>query len=447
MKRALLQDLIQWKESKHRKPLLLRGARQVGKTWLLKEFGKTSFSAVHYLNFERDDTLKTIFTGSLAPLHILEQYELLKDVTIDKEKDLIIFDEIQEEPRALTSLKYFSEEMSNLAVCAAGSHIGITRSAGSFPVGKVDDMILYPFSFSEFLTATYLPLAEFLENKTDFIPLPEAIHYTLYHKFLIYYAVGGLPEAIKTFIEEEGDIKTKTEESRLIHKKLLFNYMSDFSKHAGKVNASHINTIFGYIPHYLSKTVDGSINRFHFKGVLTGKSRFADLEAPIEWLVHTGLLYKTSVIESCKIPLKQFEKENIFKLTLFDIGILHSMLNIPVGSILLQNYGAFKGYLAENYVAHTLHALGFTNLHSWRGRQSEIEFIIQANDLLIPIEVKSGTRVRAKSLAVFTKKYNPKLKIIISANNLSLSENNTLYIPIYMLDKLHFFIDSFTKNF
>lgn len=435
MERVILKKLIEWKKAPKRKPLLLRGARQVGKTWILKHFGEKYFPNVHYLNFEKERNLDSLFTNSLDPDVILKNYELVYDTSV-KPDDLIIFDEIQESPSALTSLKYFAEQRPFQPVCAAGSHIGIASSSSGFPVGKVEDIIMYPLTFYEFLLSFQPELAEFIREKNDLLPFPEILHKKLMDTFLIFYATGGLPEAISEFLDNRENLKTGLEKSRIIHERLIFNYISDFAKHAGAVNASHIHSVFDHIPQYLSSAVDNSIQRFKFKDVIPGKSRFTDLEGPIDWLINSGLLYRISVVEKSGTPLLHYRKHNIFKITMFDTGLLHSMLNIPLSQILLQDYGTFKGYIAENFIASSLICNGFTQLFSWRSRQSEIEFLIQFEENIVPIEVKSGSRTRAKSLAVYSETYSPKLKIVTSAKNLHFTNDKTLYMPLYLMDKM-----------
>lgn len=441
MKRELLKKLKEWKAGQGRKPLLLKGARQVGKTWLLKHFGEHYFPKSHYLNFEKDRELDSLFSSSLSPKDVIRNYELAYDVSVDK-NDLMIFDEVQESPSALTSLKYFSEEMPELAVCAAGSHIGVIRSSGSFPVGKIDDLTLFPLSFSEFLEALDSDLFSYYMEKDDSSPFPEILHKKLWQYFLKYYITGGMPEAVSEYLENKENERDGFSRCRKVHEKLLFNYVSDFSKHAGVLNASHIHSVFEHIPQYIFSVNDESVSRFKFKGVIPGKSRFSDLESPIDWLINAGFVYRVSIVEKSEIPLRHFRKPNIFKLMLFDTGLLNTMLDVPFSMIVSQDYGTFKGYSAENYASGALVSHGFSPLYSWHGRKSEIEFIFRWKEFLLPLEVKSGSRTRAKSLSVYSSKYSPKLRIIASAKNLSVSQDRqTLFLPLYCLDRMESFLE------
>jgi uncharacterized protein len=440
MERIILKKLIDWKDRKARKPLLLRGARQVGKTWILRHFGEKFFPKVHYLNFEKDKTLDSLFSSSLDPVAILNNYELVYNTSVN-EKDLLIFDEVQESPNALTSLKYFAELKPHQPVCAAGSNIGIVSSTAGFPVGKVEDIIMYPMNFFEFLQVIQPELAKFIKEKKDLLPIPEILHKKLTELFFLFYVTGGLPEAVSEFAVNRENTKTAFEKTRIVHERLIFNYISDFAKHAGAVNAAHIHSVFDHVPHYLSTAVDNSIQRFRFKDVIPGKSRYADLEGPIDWLINSGVLYRISIVERSGIPLLSYRKHNIFKLALFDSGLLHTMLNIPFSQIVQQDYGTFKGYIAENFVAGSLVANRFSPLFSWQGRQSEIEFLIQHEENIIPVEVKSGSRTRAKSLSVYSEIYSPKIKVIASLKNLELSNNKTLNIPLYLIDNLRDYLE------
>lgn len=435
MKRIILQKLIEWKERNGRKPLLLRGARQVGKTWILRHFGENYFPGVHYLNFEKDKNLDSLFSNSLDPEAILNNYELVYNTTVN-ESDLIIFDEVQESPNALTSLKYFAELKPYQPVCAAGSNIGIVSSTAGFPVGKVEDIIMYPLNFFEFLQAIQPELAQFIKEKKDFLPIPEILHKKLIDFFLHFYVTGGLPEAVSEFVNNRENTKTAFEKTRMIHERLIFNYVSDFAKHAGAVNAGHIHSVFDHVPQYLSTAVDNSIQRFKFKDVIPGKTRYADLEGPIDWLINSGLLYRINIVEKSGTPLISHRKHNIFKLALFDTGILHTMLNISFSQIIQQDYGSFKGYIAENFVAGSLVSSRFSPLFSWQRRQSEIEFLIQHEGNIIPVEVKSGSRTRAKSLSVYSEMYSPEIKVIVSLKNIELTSVKTLHIPLYLIDNL-----------
>ncbi len=412
MERFLYKQLVTWKLKKGRKPFLLKGARQVGKTWLLEEFGKNEFKAVHTFNFQEEPGLSGIFKKSLNPVNIIRTLELSYSINIDITTDLIFFDEIQECPEAITSLKFFFEKMPQTAVCCAGSHIGVTRFETSFPVGKIDTFILHPMNFQEFLINNHREMLELFEKPE---PIPGILHNKLLELLKVYFTLGGMPEVNKIY-NAEGQLTLENfKEIRYIQNQIITGYQSDFSKHAGKVNANHINRVFENIPVQIMKNTDFSVGRYRFKDVIPGYSKYSQLIGPIEWLVKSGLCHPVYVIEHPAIPLKAYRKENLFKLMLLDIGLLNSMNNLSLGNILQQNFGTYKGYLAENFTAQELISYGMNDLYSWRGRTSEIEFLLQDEDSIIPLEVKSGMRTsRTKSLDVFIEKYSPYTSYIAS---------------------------------
>ncbi|RKX75181.1 MAG: AAA family ATPase [Spirochaetes bacterium] len=429
MKRSLTHRLRKWKDSDNRKPLILKGARQVGKTWLLTDFGNQEFTKVHYINLEKEKRFHSIFKESLNPLTIISTLEIMLAVKIDTRNDFLIFDEIQECPEALTSLKYFNEELPFLAVGCAGSHMGIMLSMASFPIGKVDFLALYPLSFKEFLNAKHPDLIPFLKESSELKRIPEAVHNLLWEEFKNYYLVGGMPEAVETFINNGGNGYEAYEAVRSIHRKLIEGIQSDFAKHSGKWNATHIARIWEDIPHQISRVNNNSVSRFQFKGVIPNKSKFSQFEGPIDWLVNTGLAIPVYMVEQPAVPIKSRAKKNMVKLYLFDIGLMGTMSEIPIESILRQDYGSYKGYIAENYVAQELNSKGH-QLFFWQGRTSEIEFLITAGDQIVPIEVKSGNRTRARSLEVYQKQYSPIISMVISSKRLS-NTAGRLYLPLY----------------
>lgn len=431
MKRDLMLKLIEWKEKTNRRPLILEGARQVGKTYLLKEFGKKYFSKVHYFNFEEDFFLAKTFERDLNPERIIDELSVMKDRSINKKEDLIIFDEIQACPNALTSLKYFEEQCPEIALCAAGSLLGVRLGEGSYPVGKVDHLHLYPLSFFEFVRANNQQLYNYLMKLDINDEISDGIHGQLWDIFRNYLIVGGLPGIVNIYISKGNlslnDLFNNIREEQL---SLIKDYLSDIAKHSGKTNAMHIERVWRSIPAQLSKSMDGQAKKFIFKNVLSGRSGYSNLAGPIEWLEKAGLIHKVLIAQKAIIPLTAYTKENIFKLLFFDIGILAALANIPAQSFFNYSFGTYKGFVAENFVATELINSGLKNLYSWNEGTSEIEFLIQSGENLIPIEVKAGKNTQAKSLKVFSQRYDPLLKIILSGKKQN-SSDNLKYIPLY----------------
>lgn len=436
MERRALHELRRWRGKTHRKPLLVRGARQVGKTWIIKEFGRLDFRKFHYLAFDRRPEAGALFSQGLGVSELLKGLALLFGVDIEPAHDLLILDEIQESPAALSALKQLAEELPQLPVCCAGSHVGLALSESSFPVGKVEMLDMYPMTFEEFLLATNARAAEVLSSFSEETTIPDVVHQILWAETRNYLVTGGMPEAVQRYVELRDRPAEAFRGVREVHRTLVEGYRSDFAKHAGKQNAHHISLIFGNIPQQMSSVVDGSVQRYRFKGVVPGRSKFAQFEGPIEWLVEAGLAYKVFPVTSATIPLSAFSKNNLFKLYLFDVGLLSSMLEIPPQSIVMQDYGSYKGFVAECLVAQELRAAGETSLFSWHGRTSEIEFLVVRDGQVVPVEVKSGARARSHSLVAFCSKYSPSMKIKVTARNLDRRSGAYHNYPLYLAGKL-----------
>lgn len=439
MKRKMMSNLLKWKASAERKPLLLKGVRQVGKTYLLKEFGKQHFSNCHYFNFEKQPGLAKIFEPDLVPNRILQELSFIQNKSIDPDHDLVIFDEIQEVPKALTSLKYFYEDCPQLHLCGAGSLLGIHLNPTSFPVGKVTFETLRPMSFEEFLLAIDDKSLSYLESFHQKRDIPAIIHEHLWNQLKIYFIVGGLPEVISTYCE---NISNPFEAFSKVRKKqndLLNSYYADIAKHSGKINAMHIDRVLTAVPAQMQQALDGSISRFKFRGVVPGISHYDRLAGAIDWLEAAGLIVKVHIINSAKIPLRGHVKENFFKLLMFDVGILGSMIDLHPKSILNYDYGSYKGYFAENFVAQELL---FSSLNSsqnhlfcWQENNYEVEFLREQEAEIIPIEVKSGLHTKAKSLKVYTDKYSPPYQVILNGQPLDAkSSKGTCYFPLYLVN-------------
>lgn len=436
MQREILKKLESWVIRSGRKPLILKGARQVGKTFVVTEFGRTHFQKCHVFNFEENKEIRALFEKNLDPQRIVDELSYVRQTPIDIQNDLVFFDEIQECPQALTSLKYFCEDMPALALIAAGSLLGIKLSDASFPVGKVEFLHLYPMRFREFLMANDVPmLLEAYDHASLDHPIPEMAHQQLWRELLNYDVTGGMPQAVSTYLANKSDKMTAFAEVRNVQKFLVDSYSKDFAKHSGKTNSLHIVSVFENVPMQLSATVDASTKRYHFNHVIPGKRGFAKLQGPIDWLENAGLVIKVPVCNRAEIPLKVFCKSNLFKLFVFDIGLLGAMLNLPVNSILEQNYGITKGYLAENYVVQELLANGDDDLCSWAERNAEIEFLTVMDGAIVPVEVKAGHRTQAKSLQQFILKYAPQTAIKLSANPFSKS-GRVVNLPLYLAGKI-----------
>ncbi len=438
MKRLLIDRLIAWRNAPKRKPLILQGVRQVGKTYLLKSFGKANFPKVHYLDFEKMRGLHKVFDPDLNPQRILDELSFYLDTEINISNDLVIFDEIQACPNALTSLKYFCEEKPDLALCCAGSLLGIHLTPTSYPVGKVSTLRLHPMSFQEFLIAQKdnrsLKVLEKLNSKST---IPEIVHKHLWEQLKTYFIVGGLPESVLTFCQSTDSLFTRFSKIREKQNELVLAYYADMTKHSGKVNAMHIDRIFKSVATQFYKTQDNTSSRFKFRGVVPGVSHYQRLAGAIDWLEAAGLVIKVYITNTGHLPFKAYSKENKFKLLLFDIGLLGCMAGLSPKTIMDYDYGSYKGYFAENFVAQEFLAYGANALYCWSEKTAEVDFLREIDGKVIPFEVKSGKVTQAKSLDIFSKKYSPTYRVILSARPLSIVEhNNTHKYPLYMLGQI-----------
>ncbi|WED21967.1 AAA family ATPase [Vibrio sp. JC009] len=428
MKRALLEKLIIWKEKKTRKPLLIDGARQTGKTFLLQELLGSTFENVLRIDFLESPELMEAFAGSLSPEDIITNIELLTGEIFESSTDLLILDEIGECPRAVTALKYFAEKAPEAYIAASGSNIGLLTS---FPVGKVEQHNLRPLTFKEFLWASEeKALLKAYEQQLN----SPAAHTKLFELLTDYYFVGGMPEAVNSWFEKSSSsIIERIESVSEVHRNLVEGYIRDFGKYSGKVDAPLIESVFRSIPAQLSSVYDDSVKRFKFKGVHERKSRYAEYESAITWLHKCRLALKNHPIDgSPRSPLAAYQKENAVKLFLFDVGLLNHMLGTGYREIKQQGY-EYKGYVAENYVQQEITALGIEPSFSWGDARAEIEFII-TDDLgrIIPVEVKSGKRTRAKSLQSYINKCNPhKIIKLTGTQGSPVTEKENVVIPLY----------------
>ena len=442
MKRDIIVKLHQWNNKEVRKPLILKGTRQVGKTYILKQFGQEAYSRYHYINFEEDESLSKIFEKNLKPKRILQDLNFYLDTSINTDQDLLIFDEIQACPRALTSLKYFNESMPALAICAAGSLLGLHLGESSFPVGKVEYLEMFPMSFLEFMEASgQNRYSGFLRDYTGTESIPALVHSHLWEQLKLYFVIGGLPEVVKTYADNKDDLFNSLLLVRQKHNDLIRDYLADIAKHSGKQNSMHIERIWKNVPSQLAREQDGSAPKFRFKGVVPGLKAYSRLAGGIDWLEASGLIIKAHIVNSGEIPFSAYTKDNYFKLFCFDVGLLGSISRLPPKAILDYDYGTYKGYFAENFVAQEFRCAGVDKIYSWRERTAEVEFLREVNGKVLPVEVKSGRNTQAKSLKVFAEKYNPKYRSIMSARSLNIDhENGIHHYPLYMAAHFPLFV-------
>lgn len=434
MERYILSDLKEWKDKIGRKPLILQGVRQTGKTYVLKEFGETCFQQLHYLNFELNPGLVKLFQGDFQPTRILTDLRFVLGRDIDPAHDLLIFDEIQACPPALTSLKYFAEQLPELAVCCAGSLLGLTLSESSFPVGKVEFMSMYPMSFSEFLLANEETAALGILNQCSLeTSLSETVHSHLWEQFKIYLVTGGLPEVVQTYLHHKANPYLAFQAVRQKQNDLIFGYYADIAKHSGKVSAMQIDRLWRAIPSQLAKTQDGSSQRFQFKGIIPGIDRYQRLANVIDWLLAAHLIIKVPCIAHVELPLSAYTEASFFKLYVFDVGILAALSDLSAQSILAYDYGTYKGYYAENFIAQELQTRHQVPLYSWQEGHAEIEFLFAKEASIIPIEVKSGWVTRNQSLNKYAEKYHPPYRVTFSGKPLLIDAAHQYHrYPLYM---------------
>ena len=397
MKRNAIKELYEWKENNDRKPLVILGARQVGKTWLMKEFGKEAYKKCAYVNFEDNDDLRGMFEHDFDIQRIIANLQWATDVTID-EDTLIILDEIQEAPRGITVLKYFQEKAPQYHVIAAGSLLGIAMHKNdSFPVGKVDFMHLYPLSFYEFLNAIgEKKMVDLLQAK-DWTMLT-MVRAKFEERLRQYYFVGGMPAAVLAFVND-GDLN----KVRTIQKSIIEAYERDFSKHAPAIEVPRIRMVWHSIPSQLSKE-----NRKFIYGMIKEGARAKDFELAIEWLKDAGLIYKVNRCKKAQLPLAAYEDFSAFKMFLSDIGLMGAMSNIPLQSLLNGNmlFSDFKGALTEQFVLQQMKTNQSLSIYYWSADNSrgEIDFLVQQEEKVIPIEVKAEENLQAKSLRMFVER-------------------------------------------
>ena len=429
MYRIAIEKLYKWKNSKRRKPLIIEGARQVGKTWLMKEFGKQAYADTVYINFDSNSRMADLFSADLDTDRLIMGLELYAGRKINPENTLLIFDEVQEVPRALASLKYFYENAPQYHIVCAGSLLGIALHQGtSFPVGKVDFLKLYPLSFSEFLMATGNERFAELLKKQDY-EMITSFKQTYIDALKHYYFVGGMPEAVQSFAESKD-----FNEVRAIQKRILAAYEQDFSKHAPNEIVPKIRMLWNSIPSQLARE-----NKKFIYGLVREGGRAREYETAIMWLSDCGLVHKVSRVNAAGIPLKAYEDLKAFKLFIVDVGLLGCMTGLRQRTLLDGDdfFVEFKGALTEQYVCQqlkTIEDLGVYYYTNDRG-SCEIDFVVDTGEQIVPVEVKAETNLRAKSLKTYRERFEPELSVRTSMADYK-KEDWLLNLPLYAIENI-----------
>ena len=429
MYRTAIEKLLKWKKSKYRKPLIIEGARQVGKTWLMQEFGKQEYDNTIYINFDSNPSMAELFAYDLNVDRLIMGLELFAGRKIDPDNCLLIFDEIQEVPRALASLKYFCERAPQYHIVCAGSLLGIALHPGtSFPVGKVDFLKLYPLSFKEFLMATVQKQFADLLDRQDF-QMITTFKQTYIDALKQYYYVGGMPEVVQNFADNKdfGEV-------REIQKRILYAYEQDFSKHAPNEIIPRIRMLWNSIPSQLAKE-----NKKFVYGLVREGARAKEYETAIMWLSDCGLIHKVSRVNSVGIPLKGYEDLKAFKLFLVDVGLLGCMAGLSPRTLLDGNslFTEFKGALTEQYVCQQLKNIEDVDVYYYTNDRGscEIDFVIGTGNRVVPVEVKAEVNLRAKSLKTYREKFSPEICVRTSMADYK-KEEWLINLPLYAVGQI-----------
>lgn len=425
LKRSAISELIRWKDSAERKPMVLKGARQVGKTWLMREFGQNYYDNFVYFNFDEEDELKSIFETNKNPHRIIELLSMICGEKIEPGKTLIIFDEIQECPEALNTLKYFKEKANEYHVIAAGSLLGtLLARPKSYPVGMVNLLDIYPLTFDEFLEATDPALYAYYESIEKDRQIEEIFHNRLLEAYNYYLIIGGMPECVSSWVKYKDPAKVSQ-----IQRELIEVYENDFSKHNRKVNSGRILMVFRSIVAQLAKPNE----KFMYGAVREG-GRARDFEEAIEWLVSAGMLNRVYNVSKMEHPLSAFDKLDQFKLFVFDTGLLKHMAGIDNGAILLKTDYQFKGPLTENYVLQQLRGQFEVEPRYYSDKNSEIDFVLQNGMEIIPIEAKGGEDKSAPSFKKYVAEYKPEHAFRFSKRGYR-KDGDFTNLPLYLARK------------
>lgn len=430
MKRNAMRDLVQWKESEDRKPMVLKGARQVGKTWLMKEFGSNYYQNYVYFNFDEEDELKSIFEKNKNPQRIIELLSMIADEKILPGDTLIIFDEVQECPEALNTLKYFKEKANEYHVIAAGSLLGtLLAQPKSYPVGMVNLLNIHPLTFDEFLEATDEGLYKYYCSIQKEQLIEEIFHNRLMEAYNLYLIIGGMPECVTSWVNHKDPAKISQ-----IQRELIEVYENDFSKHNGKVNSGRILMVFRSIVAQLAKPNE----KFMYGAVREG-GRARDFEEAIEWLVSAGMLNRVYNVSKMEHPLAAFDKLDSFKLFVFDTGLLKHMAGVDNSAILLQSNYQFKGPLTENYVLQQFCGQFEIEPRYFSDRSGEIDFVLQYGTEIIPVEVKGGEDKSAPTFKRYTNEKQPAYAIRLSKRPY-LKNGLITNMPLYLARKTRYLL-------
>ena len=425
MRRTAMEKLVAWKSSDERKPMVLKGARQVGKTWLMKEFGKNYYKSFVYFNFDEEDELKSIFETNKNPQRIIELLSMIAGEKIHPLDTLVIFDEVQECPEALNALKYFKEKANEYHVIAAGSLLGtLLAKPKSYPVGMVNLLDIFPLTFEEFLEATDAPLFAYYEGIHKEQQIEEIFHNRLLEAYNNYLIIGGMPECVSSWLKHKDPAKIAQ-----IQRELIEVYENDFSKHNGKVNSGRILMVFRSIVTQLAK----SNEKFMYGAVREG-ARARDFEEAIEWLVSAGMLNRIYNVSKLEHPLSAFDKLDQFKLFLFDTGLLKQMAGIDNSAILLKSTYQFKGQLTENYVLQQLRGQFDVMPRYFSSRNGEIDFVLQYGMDIIPVETKGGEDKSALTFKKYVADNHPQYAVRFSKMGYR-KDSNITNIPLYLVGK------------
>jgi len=428
MHRNIYNSIKVWRDSSRRKPLVLKGARQVGKTWLMKEFAENEYDDFIYISFDKDVNAVKIFNETRNPKLIVERLSLISGKLILPEKTLIILDEIQDCPNALGSLKYFNEDANEYHVIAAGSLLGTyLAEPTSYPVGKVNLMNVYPLTFDEYLRATDDGMHKYFMSINTAKDYVSAFHERMTEHYKKYLIIGGMPECVNSWVQRSDPTEIST-----IQDEIISLYENDFTKHSGKVNSGKLLQLFRSIVPQLAK----ENNEKFMYAAIAKSARAKDFEDAIEWLVSSGIAYRVLNVSKAEYPIKAYEMLNYFKLFLLDVGLIKNIAKLTNKSILLSESFQFKGQLVENYVLEQLlPLLNYTpNFYAF-AQDREIDFILQIEEDIIPLEVKSGGSKHAVSFKSYISKYNPKTAIRLSTNEY-LKNGAITNIPLYLTGKI-----------